>query len=125
MSGMHYLARIYDVGVRLFNEHGCNMDYAQRGEDFANWIKIGEDNRCVVAFNKNDTCSHTLYQPGGTGIYISGEMTQYVKKMQQDPRNLGRLCSCLMWLHPNHKCRLVTAYNIPDSKPEGLMTNYQ
>ena len=30
-----------------------------------------------------------------------------------------------MWAHPNHKCRLVTAYNIPDSKPEGLMTNYQ
>ena len=101
------------------------MDNAQRGKDFASWIQIGEENRCVVAYNKNDPCSKTLYQPGGTGIYVSGEMTQYVRKMQQDPRNLGRWSSCLMWAHPNHKCRLVTAYNIPDSKPEGLMTNYQ
>ena len=70
------MARKYDVGIRLFNEHGCNMNYAQRGEYFANWIQIGEESRCVLAFNTHDSCSKTLYQPGGTGIYVSGEMTQ-------------------------------------------------
>ena len=125
MSGVNFLARKYDVGIKLFNEHGCNMDNAQKGEEFANWIQMGEENRCVVAYNRNDSCSRTLYQPGGTGIHVSGEMVQYVKKMSQDERKLGRWSSCVMWAHPNHKCRLVTAYNIPDSKPEDLMTNYQ
>ena len=42
MRGMIFLAKKYDVGIRLFNEHGCNMNNAQRGEDFASWIQIGE-----------------------------------------------------------------------------------
>ena len=125
IRGMNYLAKKYDVGVRMFNEHGCNMDNAQKGQNFANWIQIGEENRCIVSYNKNDACSKTLYQPGGTGMYVSGEMVQYVKKMKSDPCNLGRWSSCLFWSNPNHKCRLVTAYNLPDSKPKGLMTNYQ
>ena len=82
IRGMNYLAKKYDVGVRMFNEHGCNMDNAQKGQNFANWIQIGEENRCIVSYNKNDSCSKTLHQPGGTGIYVSGEMVQYVKNMK-------------------------------------------
>ena len=58
-------------------------------------------------------------------MYVSGEMTKYVKKMKVDPHDLGRWSSCLRWAYHNHKCWLVTAYNLPDSKPERLMTNYQ
>ena len=90
MRVMNYLAKKCDAGIRMFNEHGCNMDNAERGQDFANWIQIGEENRCIVSYNKNDAYCKTLYQPGGTGIYVSGEMVQYVKKMKGDPRDLGR-----------------------------------
>ena len=77
MKGMNYLAKKYDVGLRMFNDHGCNMNNAQKGQDFAGWIQMGEENRCVVSHNRNDSCCKTLYQPGGTGIYVNGEMTQY------------------------------------------------
>ena len=125
IRALNYLAEKYDVDVRMFNEHGCNMDNTGKGVDFPSWIKHGQECRCIVAYNQNDECSRGLYQPGGTGIYVSGETTQYVKKLGVDPRNLGRWSSVVMYAHPNHRCRLVTAYNLPDTKPRGLMTNYQ
>ena len=52
-------------------------------------------------------------------------MTQYVKGKSTDFRNLGRWCSMLFWASPEHKTRIVAAYNICDSKPKGLRTQYQ
>ena len=60
IRGVNYLASKYDVGVRMFNEHGCNMDNAQKGQNFSDWIQIGEECRCIVSYNKNDSCSKTL-----------------------------------------------------------------
>ena len=52
-------------------------------------------------------------------------MTQYVKSKSTDFRKLGRWCSMLSWTSPEHKTRIVAAYNICDTKPEGLRTQYQ
>ena len=65
------------------------------------------------------------HQPGGTAIAVRGAMTQYAKSKSKDDRGLGRYCSYVFWANPNHKCRVVVAYNVCNGKPKGLKTQYQ
>ena len=51
-------------------------------------------------------------------------MTQYANKSKV-PRVLGRYCSFVFWANPQHKCRVVVAYNVCNGKPKGLKTQYQ
>ena len=52
-------------------------------------------------------------------------MTQYAKSKSEDSRGLGRYYSFVFWENPQHKCRVVVAYNVCNGKPKGLKTQYQ
>ena len=126
IEGMKRIQARYDVDISIMNELGVKMDNLKNGNNFQNWMGDGCKSRIVMAYNKHDTNKRVVYQPGGTGIYVQpGIMTQYVKGKSTDFRNLGRWCSMVFWASPEHKTRIVAAYNICDTKPEGSRTQYQ
>jgi len=53
------------------------------------------------------------------------ELNQVIKATNVDWRSLGRWCSVVVWISPTHKVRIVVAYSVGKSKPEGLLTVYQ
>ena len=81
--------------------------------------------KCKFSCNENDVEYEGLHQPGGTGVRITGTMTQYVRHKHDDPRKLGRYSSVVLWANPNKKCRFVSIYNICKGKTKGLRTQYQ
>ena len=94
--------------------------------NFPNWYKQDlEKVNCVAACNEHDKARTSRHQPGGTAIAVRGAMTQYAKSKSKDPRGLGRYCSFVFWANPQHKCRVVVAYNVCNGKPKGLKTQYQ
>ena len=62
---------------------------------------------------------------GGCGIVLFDEMLQYAREPQDDFRHLGRWTSFSFWANPEHKVRVVSAYQVGKSKPRGLETVYQ
>ena len=78
-----------------------------------------------MAYNKNDTEVKSFHQPGGTGIRVTGAMTQYCRKTTTDPRNLGRYCSAVFYANKCQRCRVISMYNICKGRTEGLRTQYQ
>lgn len=68
-----------------------------------------------------------LAQQGGCTVIAQGEVCQYAKvsKGANDHRNLGRWASMILSSHPDQRTRIVTAYNVGRTKPEGLKTVYQ
>ena len=86
------------------------------------WDDIPEV-RTHTAHNKNEGVGH--YQPGGTATFAAGELVRYMKQKEEDFRGLGRWCSTVFYSNPNHRTRLVAAYNVGRQSPKGLKTIYQ
>jgi hypothetical protein len=53
------------------------------------------------------------------------ELAHYTKQHTINHRGLGRWCLTLFLSDPNHKFRLVLAYNVGRKKPKGASTIYQ
>ena len=79
----------------MFNEVGANFDNAKRGVNFQNWMGDHGKSKSVMAYNNNDKEVKCFHQPGGTGIRVTGPMSQYCRKTTKDPRGLGRYCSAV------------------------------
>ena len=125
VKGLKHLERVYDTDIHMYNEHGVNCDNGTRNTNFNSWMGDAGRSRCVMAYNKHDKEYEGVHQPGGTAVRVTGAMTQYVRKTNEDFRGLGRYCSVVMWANPNKKCRFVSVYNICKGKPKGLRTQYQ
>ena len=76
-----------------------------------------------MAHNRHKGVAH--YQPGGTATFAGGELVRYMKQKGDDFRGLGRWCSSLFYSNPNHRTRVVAAYNVGRQSPKGLKTIYQ
>ena len=115
IEGMKRITSRYDGDISIMNEIGVKMNNLKNGNNLQTWMGDGYKSRVVNAYNKNDENKKVVHQPGGTGIYVQpGIMTQYVKGKSTDFRSLGRWCSMLFWASPEHKTRIVAAYNICD-----------
>jgi hypothetical protein len=82
--------------------------------------------KSTLAHNKQQP-KISLGQQGGCAVVARGEICQYAKvtKGSNDHRKLGRWASMVFSSHPSQRFRLVSAYNVGKSKPEGLQTVYQ
>ena len=122
MDKIHNMNDRFQVDVNLFAEVGVNWSTGACN-NFPNWYKQDlEKVNCVAACNEHDKARTSRHQPGGTAIAVRGAMTQYAKSKSRDPRGLGRYCSFVFWANPQHKCRVVVAYNVCNGKPKGLKT---
>ena len=125
MEMVHRLNEKYQVDVNLFAEVGNNWTVGANN-NFAKWYEQDKEKTySVAACNEWDKARTSRHQPGGTAIAVRGAMTQYAKSKSKDDRGLGRYCSYVFWANPNHKCRVVVAYNVCNGKPKGLKTQYQ
>ena len=112
--------------MNLFAEVRVNWS-TSADNSFASWYNQDlEKVKCVAACNECDKARTSRHQPGGTAMAVRGAMTQYAKSSKsKDPRGLGRYCSFVFWSNPQHKCRVVVAYNVCNGKLKGLKTQYQ
>ena len=62
---------------------------------------------------------------GGCSVLVFDELLQYTHEPQHDFRGLGRWTSFCFWANPEHKVRIVSAYQVGRGKPRGLETVYQ
>ena len=71
--------------IDVFNDIGADFDNARRGMNFQNWLGDHGKSKCVMAYNTNDKDIKCFHQPGGTGIRVTGSMTQYCRKLPKIP----------------------------------------
>ena len=79
----------------------------------------------VTAPNEYNKERASRHQPDGTGIAVRGATTQYAKFKSKDERELDRYCFYVFWANPNHRCRVVVAYNACNGNPKELRAQFQ
>ena len=104
-------------------EHCTNFSGKRSSQGLTSWFNSDRMVKGVGAWNTNGTVGN--YLPGGTGFVGWFELAQVIKTTNVDWRGLGRWCSVVLWLSPTHKVRIVVAYSVGKSKPEGRSTVYQ
>ncbi len=118
------ICREFEVQGGGLSEVGVNWSTLPSSANLSAWLRDDiPDVRTHTAHNKNKVVGH--YQPGGTATFAAGELVCYMKQKEEDFRGLGRWCSTLFYSDPNHRTRLVAAYNVGHQSPKGLKTIYQ
>lgn len=82
IKAIKYIEKKYDTDIDIYNEIGTNFTNSPKGLKFQDWMGDRGNTKCVMAYNKHNKGSTSLYQPGGTGIRVKGTMTQYFKNLQ-------------------------------------------
>ena len=120
LQALKCIEKKYNTQIGVFNEIDANFDNARRGVNFQQWMGDHGKRKCVMAYNTNDKDIKCFHQPGGTGIRVTGSMTQYCRKTTKDSRGLGRFCSAVYYANTCQKFWIISMYNICKGKPEGL-----
>ena len=121
---MTQLAQKYDVDGIVAAELGYNWSTVASSKNFASWFEVDRETRSSTSHNIHGPRT-SEHQQGGTGIMLFNEILQFAKKPAGDFRKLGRWTSWLFYVNPEHKFRVIVAYNLGSAKPKGLKTQYQ
>jgi len=114
----------YDIDMISFAEHGLNMGRFPPSQTFNSFFQAETELRSVTGHNSTEN-PETQHQQGGTGIMGVGELLEYYKKPANDFRKLGRWTSVIIEGSPQHRTRVVSAYCVGKTKPEGHGRVYQ
>jgi hypothetical protein len=125
--------KVADV-VRLINDWeiqaGCFLEVGVNRSSYPSLVNLAswfcdeiQDIRTHTAHNKHENVAH--HQPGGTATFACKELVRYAKERTSNHRGQGRWCLTLFYANPNHKFRLVSAYNVGRQRPRGGSTIYQ
>ena len=114
----------YDLDVVTCLEVGVNWAALPSSKRLASWFRAGYKCTSFASHNTYDGLPGN-HQQGGCGMIAFGEIQQYIRRSVCDFRHLGRWCSWLVYATPTHRFRIVAAYNVGKSKPQGLKTIYQ
>ena len=117
------LADRYRVQGVALAEHCTNFTKLPSSQGLNTWFNKKRHIKATSAHNKHET--DAIYLPGGTGLVAMFELIKCIKTSCVDFRGLGRWTSWQLSIDPKHKTRVVVAYGIGKTKPEGLTTNYQ
>ncbi len=92
--------------------------------NLASWFRNEiPDIKTHTAHNKHENVAHS--QLGGTATFACKELAQYAKECTSDQRGLRQWCSPLFYADPNHKFRLIAAYDVGRNKSRVDSTIYQ
>ena len=125
IAQMEDLLSEWDIQCLLALEVGQNWSVVPPSERMASWFRLRTKVKAFTQHNTHDKVNVGRYQPGGCAVLTFGELHQYARGNCGDFRNLGRVASTVFYANRKHRTRVVTAYNLGDSKPKGLKTNYQ
>ena len=129
LQEMGELVDKYEVQGLLLGEIGVNWSAFPSSYSLASWIR--QDRACVAATAHNrhdvlrDGATLSKHQQGGVGLVAFKELMPCVRKKCQDFRQMGRFLSWVICVNPQHRTRLVVAYGVGRSTPNGLKTVYQ
>jgi hypothetical protein len=118
------LVNKYEIDALCGSEIGVNFGRMDPSNSFASWFEGGRPIRSTTSHNVHSP-SESKHLPGGTGIVVFNGIHQYAKKSTNDFRKLGRFCSWVFYVNPDHRFRLVVAYSTGTQTPRGLSTIYQ
>jgi hypothetical protein len=124
VADMVRLINDWEIQAGCMLEVGVNWSSYPSLTNLASWFcdEI-QDIRTHTAHNKHENVAH--HQPGGTATFACKELVRYAKERTRNHRGLGRSCLTLFYADPNHKFRLVSAYNVGRQRPRGDSTTYQ
>ncbi len=106
----------WEIQAGCLSEVGVNWSSYPSSANLAFWFRDEiPDITTHTAHNKHENVAH--HQPGGTATFACKELALYAKEHTSDHRGLRRWCSTLFYADPNHKFRLVLAYNVGRHKP--------
>jgi hypothetical protein len=119
-----HLINDWEIQAGCLSEVGVNWSSYPSLANLALWFRDEiPDITTHTAHNKHKNVAH--HQLGGTATFACKELARYAKECTSDHRGLGQWCSTLFYADPNHKFRLVLAYNVGRHKPQGDSTKYQ
>jgi len=114
----------WDVQGGCLQEIGINWNAHDYSRNMTSWFKFDRrEAKTITAHNEHENVE--ARQQGGVAQFSCKELSQYTKESEPDFRGLGRWCSWLIYAHPSHKTRLVSAYNLGSATSNYLGTIYQ
>jgi len=114
----------WDVQGGCLQEIGINWSYLEHSRNMTSWFRFDRrEAKTITAHNTHENIE--MKQQGGVAQFACKELSQYAKESEPDFRGLGRWCSWLIYAHPSHKTRIVSAYNLGSTTSNYLGTVYQ
>lgn len=114
----------WEVQGGNFQELGINWSSLNYNRNMSSWFRLDNNEiRTHTAHNTHENIE--LLQQGGVAQFLCKDLVTYAKETESDFRGLGRWASWLLYAHPSHKTRVVTAYNLGKRKSNYLGTVYQ
>ena len=115
----------YKVDGVVFCESGINWSVGPSSRDLKSFIDPYMERECRTVSAHNVHGPRVLpFQQGGVSILLAHSLLQYAHRHTSDYRNLGRWTSWTMSHNPDHRTRVVVAYN-PGHFRSGPKTVYQ
>ena len=100
---------IQGVGI---SEVGIDFRKVSYDKNMASWFRANREKyRTSIAHNTRDPAV-SVSQPGGIGLIACKELKQYIKDSRGDFRKLGRWNSWIIGQNPEHRTRMVVAYQV-------------
>ena len=114
----------WDVQGGCLQELGINWPSLDYSRNLTSWFRFDQrETKTITAHNTHENIA--IKQQVGVGQFACKELSQYAKESEPDFRGLGRWCSWLIYAHPSHKTRIVSAYNLGPATSDYLGTVYQ
>jgi hypothetical protein len=105
----------WEIQAGCLSEVGVNWSSYPSSVNLASWFRNEiPDVKTHTAHNMHENVAHS--QPGGTAMFACKELAGYAKERTSNQQGLGRWCSTLFYADPNHKFRLIAAYNVGRNK---------
>jgi hypothetical protein len=119
-----WICQEFEVQGGALSEVRVNWSTFPSLANLASWLCDDiPDIQTHEANNRHDRVAH--YQPKGTATFAGGELVRYMKQKGANFCGLGRWCSSLFYSNPNHRTRVVVAYNVGRQSPKRLKSIYQ
>jgi hypothetical protein len=114
----------WEVQGGCFQEIGINWSMTSYNRNMTSWFRLkNQEIRTHTAHNIHENFKAS--QQGGVGQFMCKDLISFTKETESDFRGLGRWCSWTLFASPNHKTRIVCAYNLGKRKSNHLGTIYQ
>ena len=115
----------YEVDGVVFCESGINWSVGPSSRDLKSYFDPFMERECrAVSAHNIHGPRISPFQQGGVSILLTHTLLQYARRNTSDFRNLGRWTSWTMAHNPEHRTRIVVAYN-PGHFRAGVKTVYQ
>jgi len=114
----------WDIQGGCLQEMGINWSARDYEQNLTSWFRF--DRREIRTFTSHNVHENIEQsQQGGVAQFLCKDLCAYARETEPDFRGLGRWCSWVLYAHPSHRTRIVSAYNLGKRTSNYLGTVYQ